>query len=161
MNRQRLKAMLIKHEGVRYEVYRCTAGKLTIGVGRNLDDVGLSEDEKRFLLQYPPRDLTYTNLHLNMSEVTYLLENDINRVIDDLNAKIPEWFTYPENIQLALADMCFNLGITGLLKFKKMIAAMREGDFDSAADEAMDSRWYKQVKSRGVTIVGMIREGAK
>lgn len=136
MKRQSLRDQLIRHEGLRLKPYRDTVGKLTIGVGRNIEDVGITQQEAMMLLN-----------------------NDIQRCIDELNRAFP-WFEHlSSERQRALIDMCFNLGITRLLGFKRMLAALEAGDYQRAAREALDSRWANQVGRRADTIANMIRRG--
>ena len=132
----RLTEMLIRHEGVRYKPYRCTAGKLTIGVGRNLEDVGISEDEAIFLLK-----------------------NDIARVGRELEGALSFWSNLSLDRQLVLLDMCFNLGLAGLLGFKRMLAAVESVNYEKAADEMLDSKWARQVGSRSTELAEMMRGG--
>ena len=120
-----LEDQLIDHEGLELKPYRCTAEKLTIGVGRNIEDRGITEDEAR-----------------------YLLKNDIKIVEDELLEKKPVVAGLDAVRQRVLVDMGFNLGIPTLLKFQNMWAAIEEEDFTSAAEEAMDSKWAKQVGRR-------------
>ena len=120
-----LEDQLIDHEGLELKPYQCTADKLTIGVGRNIEDRGITEDEAR-----------------------YLLKNDIKIVEDELLEKKPVVAGLDSVRQRVLVDMGFNLGIPTLLKFQNMWAAIEEEDFQTAADEAMDSRWAKQVGRR-------------
>ena len=120
-----LEDQLIDHEGLELKPYQCTAEKLTIGVGRNIEDRGITEDEAR-----------------------YLLKNDIKIVEDELLEKKPVVAGLDAVRQRVLVDMGFNLGIPTLLKFQNMWAAIEEEDFETAADEAMDSRWAKQVGRR-------------
>lgn len=120
-----LEDQLIDHEGLELKPYRCTAEKLTIGVGRNIEDRGITEDEAR-----------------------YLLKNDIKIVEDELLEKKPVVAGLDSVRQRVLVDMGFNLGIPTLLKFQNMWSAIEEEDFERAADEAMDSRWAKQVGRR-------------
>jgi lysozyme len=120
-----LEDQLIDHEGLELKPYRCTAEKLTIGVGRNIEDRGITEDEAR-----------------------YLLKNDIKIVEDELLEKKPVVAGLDAVRQRVLVDMGFNLGIPTLLKFQNMWAAIEDEDFQTAADEAMDSRWAKQVGRR-------------
>ena len=120
-----LEDQLIDHEGLELKPYRCTAEKLTIGVGRNIEDRGITEDEAR-----------------------YLLKNDIKIVEDELLEKKPVVAGLDAVRQRVLVDMGFNLGIPTLLKFQNMWAAIEEEDFQTAADEARDSRWAKQVGRR-------------
>ncbi len=129
-----VKDFIIKHEGLRLKPYLCPAGKITIGVGRNIEENGISEDE-----------------------AMYLLENDIKRCENELREIFPNFDSLPENIKIALIDMDFNLGKPRFLTFKKLIQAVKEGDFKKAAQEAKNSRWCEQVKSRCEDVCEMIK----
>jgi lysozyme len=129
-----LEEFIMRHEGLILNPYRDSVGKLTIGYGRNLDDVGISKEEAH-----------------------YLMRNDISNCRKDL-AQYPWFFKSPYTVQTALLDMCFNLGIGGLLKFKRMIKAIEEKNYTKAALEALDSKWAKQVGSRAKDVALMIRE---
>jgi|TARA_X000001388_G_scaffold60278_1_gene45626 lysozyme len=133
-----LTEMLRKHEGVRDKVYLCSAGYETIGVGRNIseDGLGLSDDE-----------------------IDYLLSNDIKRVREELTEEY-YWFAgLDEARQDAMIDISFNLGQTRLRGFVKSLEAMAREDFDTAADEFMDSKWSEQVGDRAVEVTEIIRTG--
>ena len=130
----KVKDFIIKHEGVSLKPYYCPAGKLSIGVGRNLQDNGISYDE-----------------------VVYLLENDIDRCIRELRTIFKDFDELPENIQIALIDMIFNLGKTRFLKFKKMTQAIKDKDFKKASEEAKNSHWCGQVGKRCDDVVEMMR----
>lgn len=136
MNLQELKAQLVRHEGMRTKPYRDTVGKLTIGIGRNLDDVGISEDE-----------------------ALVLLDNDLIGVFNDLDRECLWWRDMSETRQLVLADMCFNLGIVRLKGFQNALQAMQEGRWDDASREMLDSRWAKQVGPRALRLAEMMKEG--
>ena len=130
--------MLRRHEGVRDKVYLCSAGYETIGVGRNIseDGLGLSEDE-----------------------IDYLLNNDIKRVREELTEEY-YWFAGLNDArQDAMIDLSFNLGQTRLRGFVKSLEAMAREDFDTAADEFMDSKWSEQVGDRAVEVTEIIRTG--
>ena len=130
--------MLKRHEGVRSHVYLCSAGYETIGVGRNIAESGLG---------------------LSDDEVEYLLNNDIERVRQELT---DSYFWFPalnEARQDAMIDICFNLGMTRLRGFVNALEAMSREQFDVAADEFMDSRWATQVGNRANEITEMIRVG--
>lgn len=130
-----LTKQLIHDEGMRLKPYRDTVGKLTIGVGRNLDDNGISEDE-----------------------ALVMLKNDIDQAFDELSQF--DWFNSLKPVkQDALVNMCFNLGLPRLLSFKRMIAALEVGDYQTAADEALDSKWAVQVGERANRIAEVIRNG--
>ena len=136
MNLSAIKEQLVRHEGLRLKPYKDTVGKLTIGVGRNLDDVGISEQEAMILL-----------------------DQDLIRVMVGLDRDCQWWRGMTEARQMALADMCFNLGITRLLGFKNTLAAMREGRWDDAAKEMLDSKWSQQVGRRAITLAEMMKNG--
>ncbi|WP_044563847.1 glycoside hydrolase family protein [Azospirillum sp. B4] len=131
-----LKADLRRDEGVRLKPYADTVGKLTIGVGRNLSDVGLSP-----------------------AEVDVLLANDIGRVLADLDRALPWWRTLSDTRQRALANMAFNMGVTTLLTFRTTLAHFQAGRFDQAAESALASRWASQVGARAVRIATLIKAG--
>jgi len=131
-----MKRELVRDEGLRLKPYRCTAGRLTIGVGRNLDDVGITAEE-----------------------ADYLLENDLGRAMADLDRALPWWRGLSEARQRALVNMAFNVGLSRLLGFKAMLAALQRGDWNEAAAEALASRWADQVGARAVRIAEMMREG--
>ena len=127
---------LRRHEGVKDTLYKCTADKWTIGVGRNLEDVGLSEDE-----------------------IDYLLENDIKRTKELMDDYIPWHNDLDEVRQEALINFVFNVGIGTTMKFKNAMAALEEHDYDTAATEMLDSNWAKQVGNRAIEITQMIKTG--
>ena len=116
---------LIDHEGIELKAYKDTVGKITIGVGRNLDDVGISGEEAMILLK-----------------------NDIQRIVDQLDEKLDWWRELDAVRQRALISMGFNLGIYGLLKFEKTLNALKNKRWVEASDEMMDSKWASQVGRR-------------
>lgn len=133
---QKLIAQLITHEGLRLKPYRDTVGKTTIAVGRNLDDVGISEDEAMLLLG-----------------------NDIYRAIHDLEIRL-EWFYQMDDArQAVLIDMCFNMGWPRLSQFKKTLAYCEAGNWSAAAAEMLNSTWAKQVGNRAKTLSLMMESG--
>lgn len=136
MNRAALKEQLIVHEGLRLKPYQDTVGKATIGVGRNLDDRGIS-----------------------MHEAMLMLDHDIDDVEADLDRVMPWWRSLSEARQLVLADMCFNLGVARLTAFKNTLAAMKAGDYEAAADGMLASRWASQVGKRAQKLAKAMREG--
>jgi lysozyme len=125
MNYEQLLSDLERDEGLRLKPYQCPAGKLTIGVGRNIEDIGITEDEAR-----------------------YLLVNDVKRVEAEFDRNMPWWRDMPEQAQQALVNMGFNLGWPRLSMFKKMLSALQRGDYGVAALEAVDSKWARQVGQR-------------
>ena len=86
-----------------------------------------------------------------------LLQNDLNRAIDDLDRNAPWWAEIPDPQQRALVNMCFNLGWPRLQSFRRMLAALEGGDYARAADEALDSKWAGQVGDRAHRIAALLR----
>ncbi len=132
----KMQAELERDEGVRPMPYTDTVGKLTIGIGRNLTDVGLSDDE-----------------------IGLMFHNDLARAIQALDKHVPWWGRLSEPRRRALVNMTFNMGIGGLLSFKNMLRHIKRGDYDKAAVEALDSKWARQVKGRAGRVAVLIRDG--
>jgi lysozyme len=132
---EELKNQLIRHEGLELKCYEDPVGKMTIGVGRNLDDMGITHHE-----------------------AMYLLQNDIDRSKFELMTNIPFWNKLSDIRKEVLINMCFNLGITRLKTFKKMFLALEMGDYDRASSEALDSRWARQVKGRAMELAKQMKE---
>lgn len=130
--------MLTGHEGKRAKPYKCTAGKLTIGIGRNLDDRGLSEDE-----------------------IQYLFANDLRQAEGD--AKLAVGHATYVNLsaarQAVLVDMAFNLGHARLVGFQNTLLAVRQGRYDDAAQGMLKSKWAQQVGARAVRLADMMKRG--
>ena len=130
-----LDKMLISDEGLELKPYRCTANKLTIGVGRNLEDVGITHDE-----------------------AIYLLNNDIARVKLALSADA-RFNALDDNRQSALINMAFQLGVRGCLNFRRMWDALERKDWQAAQREALDSAWAKQTPNRARRIAAILLTG--
>lgn len=127
---------LKRHEGIRLFPYKCTADKLTIGIGRNLEDVGISEQEAETMLL-----------------------NDIEVAKEQLIRKFP-WTEELDEVRFAaLINFTFNVGIGTVAKFKNAMGQLKEGNYDTAADEFLDSRWAKQVGNRAIEVTDQIRTG--
>lgn len=158
INREVLIHELVRDEGERLKTYRCTAGKLTIGVGRNLDDVGLlpgeAEEMKITLNSIRTKGIT-------RAQSRKMLSNDIDRVIRDLDRHLPWADKLDEVRQRVIINMAFNLGIHGLLGFRNTLAFVRGGQYDRAADNMLKSLWARQVKGRAVRLSELMRLGPK
>ena len=132
-----VKDQLIRHEGLRLKPYRCTAGKLTIGIGRNLEDSGISPQE------------AYA-----------MLDNDILACESLLKARIPEIYDPLDDARKSvLINMCFNLGISGLLGFTNTLALIKAANYERAANAMLVSRWAKQVGRRALELSQIMRLG--
>ena len=133
----RIKEQLVRHEGLRLKPYRCTVGKLTIGIGRNLDDCGITQ-----------------------SEAYVMLINDIMKCEKQLQVKIPDIYNGLDEVRKSvLLNMCFNLGISGLLGFKNTLAFIQAGDWERAANNMLESKWAKQVGRRAIELSELMRKG--
>jgi len=136
---KKLIQMLKRHEGVKSYAYKCSQNKITVGVGRNIDQeggIGLSDDE-----------------------IDYLLQNDIERVIKELASEYP-WFNSLDEVRKdAMIDISFNLGQTRLRLFKRALAEMESGDYKKAAAEFLDSKWATQTGKRASELADMISAG--
>lgn len=127
-------AYVAANEGESLKPYLDSQGLLTIGIGRCLDRVGISHEEAQFLFQ-----------------------NDCYRVGNDIYKVMNEMDELPQNAQLVLFDMAFQMGIDGLRGFKKMLMAIHERDWDKAADECLDSTYHKQTPTRCERNAQMLR----
>jgi len=130
------KSLIKKHEGLRLKPYRCTAGKLTIGYGRNLDDRGIS-----------------------LAEAEHLFENDIREATEQAKTLVSNFTQLSENRQAVLIDMVFNMGIEGMRKWKNTLAAIERGDFKIVAYNMRQSLWYRQVPRRAEELIKMMEDG--
>lgn len=137
MNLKRLQSQLSIDEGNKSKPYTDTVGKLTIGVGRNLTDRGLSADE-----------------------VNYLLNNDINIATQDAKKLVPGFDKLDDVRQEVLVNMAFNLGLARLGGFKKFLSAVNAGNFAKASVEMLDSVWAKQVGARAIRLSNAMRTGS-
>ena len=129
-----MKADLLRDEGLRLKPYMDTVGKLTIGVGRNLTDNGITEDE-----------------------ALALLGNDIANAENDLVIQLPLYNHLSEVRQRVLLNMCFNMGINKLMTFRQMLGLIAVERYDKAADAGLDSLWAKQVGARAVRLMESLR----
>ena len=132
----KLKDQIRLHEGVEKKVYLDTEGIETIGVGRNLRDRGLSEDE-----------------------IDLLLDNDIAICEEELINNF-EWYAELDEVRKrVLIDMAFNLGMPKLKQFAKMLGAIENKDWVNVASEMLDSRWAEQVGNRASRLSEMMETG--
>ena len=136
MNKEKLIQELKRDEGVELRPYKCSAGFLTLGVGRNIEERGITMDES-----------------------DYLLANDIT-ICEEEATRVFKWYdTLSDVRQRVVLNMIFNLGLTKLLNFKKFLAAMEAEDWEEAGKQMLDSRWAKQVGNRADRLEQMIVNG--
>ena len=140
--RQRLREEIIADEGQVLEVYLDHLGYPTVGVGHLI----LESDEEYGLGEGTP--ITQTRSDELLFQVLKECEDRFHN----------NWRDYPEEVKLIIANMAFNLGLTRLVKFKKMFAALNEGDYKQASVEGMDSKWAKQVYNRARRLMNRLRD---
>lgn len=158
INREVLIAELVRDEGERLKTYRCTAGKLTVGVGRNLDDVGLLPGEASEL------KLTSASIRRNgitRAQSRKMLSNDIDRVIRSLDRHLPWVADLDEVRQRVLINMAFNLGTRGLLGFRNTLRYIAAGNYEQASVNMLKSLWARQVKGRANRLAELMRLGPR
>ena len=134
--RHKLKNLLVQHEACRNFPYTDTTGHLSIGVGRNLSDRGIST-----------------------VEALLLLDDDILYFSSKLYSLVDFFDKLDENRQIVLVDMCFNLGVNGFLGFQSMLKALESGDYDSAAKEILASKAAEQCPERYQRLSSIMRTG--
>lgn len=127
---------LVQHEALKLFPYTDTKGKLTIGVGRNLTNVGISR-----------------------IEAFYLLDNDIERAAIDLDRALPWWRAMDDVRQRVLCEMCFNMGLETLQTFTGALASMKRGEYGDTARHMLQSLWAQQVGHRANTLAQMMKTG--
>jgi lysozyme len=123
-------------EGLELKPYRCTSDKLTIGLGRNLEDNGITEEE-----------------------AYYLAENDIDSLMDELDRNIPWWTELNNPRKRALLNMAYNVGTPTLMKFQKTLSLLESGQYEEASKEVLNSRWARQVGRRADFISNVFLTG--
>jgi|TARA_Y100000015_G_C2356172_1_gene73010 lysozyme len=123
----KIKEMLLRHEGLRLFPYQDHLGYQTIGIGRCIEKIGITEDE-----------------------AMYLLANDIKRVEDNLDKNFGAWRTFPEKARLVCIDMTFQMGITGFMGFKQTRQLMQDGLWLEASEEMLRSKWATQTPHRAL-----------
>jgi lysozyme len=155
-NRGKLIDQLILHEGLRLQVYQDHLGIDTIGVGRNLEDRGITDGELAFmsLLKNEIYDTGITE-----ANARFLLSNDIDIVEKELLNAHP-CIERMDDVRIRVVlDMAFNMGVPRLCKFKNMWAGIEDGDYIKACVEMLDSRWAKQVGNRAIRLSEAMRTG--
>ena len=135
-------AELRRDEGVRYTPYNDTLGIKTVGVGHNLVAKPLG-------LIYPLTD----------TEVDSILASDLVDVFEGLDKHLPWWRDLSQARQRVLANMAFNMGVQGLLKFKNTLDAVQKAHYELAAANMLTSKWATQVGARAKRLARMMLEG--
>jgi len=141
---EQIKEDLVKHEGYVTEIYLCSEGYPTFGIGHMVTE---DDMEHTWPVGTPVTD----------ERILQVFHDDCTAACTDASALVLNFSSHPENVQRVLVNMAFNLGRSRLGKFKNMITAVNEGNYSKAADEMVDSKWYRQVKRRGEELVEIMR----
>jgi lysozyme len=130
-----VKARIKAHEGCSLVPYECTEGFQTVGYGRNITDVPFSDDE-----------------------VELMFQNDFEKALKGA-VSFPWYSKLDETRAGVIIEMCFQLGVFGVARFKKMAEAIMREDWECAADEMLDSKWHKQTPARCRRLADLMRKG--
>ena len=144
MDTYRLREELANDEGCKYEVYLDHLGYPTFGIGHLITD-----DD--------PECGTSVGTEVSSDRVQEAFDSDIESVLSDCERLYVQFEHLPEEVQLIIANMMFNMGYTRLSKFKGMKRGVDARNWEEAADEMVDSRWYKQVSKRADRLVVRMR----
>jgi lysozyme len=125
---------LAKFEGLQLKPYRCPAGKLTLGYGRNLEDTGISRTEAEIFMFF-----------------------DVCRIMDELDKKVNFWVHQPVAVKIVLIQMAYQLGVNGLLSFRRFLHALSISDYTVAVAEMFDSKWAVQTPRRVLSLAEIIQ----
>jgi len=140
MNIDVLRKELEVDEGVKYEIYNDHLGYATFGIGHLVN--GMDPEHGQEIGTVVSND-----------RVAEAFNHDVETVISDCERLYPEFNELPEEVQLIIANMMFNMGRPRLSKFKGMKAGVDSQDWNKAADEMIDSAWYRQVPQRAGRLV--------
>lgn len=135
-NYEKMAKLIRRREGLSFQPYRCSSGKLTIGYGHNLDARGIS---------------------LEVAEL--LLRQDMQIAYKQVKNTFAWWPKLTDARFFVLVDLVYNMGLGALASFKKMLAALEEGDYETAAQELLDSRYARQVGQRAHENAAMLKSG--
>ena len=145
MDINKLKEQLKIDEGVVYEIYNDHLGYPTFGIGH-------------LVLEGEPEHGLSVGTPITEERVDECFERDVEYVLDDCRILHEDFDNYPEEVKQIIANMMFNMGRTRLTNFKKHNAALKEGDWKTAAVEGRDSRWYRQVTNRAERLMKRLEE---
>lgn len=144
------------NEGKKKTVYKDTEGNNSIAIGFNLEEAG----NRDYLLK--KHGLTYDDVvnkgvELNENQIRDLYNYSMSNAYEDAKLFDPKFDSRPHNVRVAILDLSFNLGRDKLFTFKKMRKALENNDYEAAAAEMQDSKWFNQVKTRGPRMVNIMK----
>jgi len=144
MNTEQLRNELEIDEGVKYEIYLDHLGLPTFGIGHLV-----TEDDPEYGQE--------VGTEVSEERVAEVFESDVQVTLDECQRRYSDFDELPEEVQLIIANMMFNMGRPRLSQFKMMKACIDDRDWPGAADQMMDSKWYRQVTNRADRLVTRMR----
>jgi len=141
---EQLREEIARDEGVEYEIYLDHLGLPTFGIGHLVLDSDIESGME-------------VGTSITEERVNECFDKDVEAVLSDCETLYPDFDSLPEEVQLIIANMMFNMGRPRLSKFKGMKRGVDARDWNAAADEMVDSRWYKQVTNRADRLVTRMR----
>lgn len=144
MNKNKLRKELAEDEGCKFEIYLDHLGLPTFGIGH-------------LVVEGDPEHGQPVGTPVDEERVHQVFDSDITSTLDECKVLYPDFDDLPEEAQLIIANMMFNMGRPRLSKFKGMKAGVDARDWNRAADEMVDSRWYNQVTNRAERLVKRMR----
>ena len=141
----RLKDEIASDEGTVLEIYLDHLGYPTVGVGHLIKETDMESSEG-------------VGYKINQTRCDELFYQDINICLSECEKRMNEWENFPDEVKLIMANMAFNLGISRLMRFKNMFAALNSGDYKQASIEGLDSKWAKQVYNRAHRLMDRLRD---
>ena len=144
MNKDKLREEIAEDEGCKYEIYLDHLGLPTCGIGHLITEADEEHGKP-------------VGTVVEQDRVQNLFALDMAVTIDECKVLYPDFDDLPEEVQHIIANMCFNMGRPRLSKFKMMQAAVNARDWNEAAEQMIDSKWYTQVPNRARRLVDRMR----
>jgi len=145
--------LIARHEGFRGVAYKDTKGNLTIGYGTNLDGLGAAEQCRLAGVDY---ESARAGDAITPMQAGYLLKSAATHAMGCARVRVNGFDEMPDNVQLAIVDMIYNLGFSGFSAFRKFIAAVEERRWSDAVQEMRCSAWYHQVGQRAIDDMDLV-----
>ena len=148
LNREIIQKELIDEEGLKLTSYKCTSGRVTIGIGHNC-------------AAKPTIPLIGKHIHkvgqrITKEDADILFQHDLDEVTRQLDKYLPWWKDCPDFVQYVLISLVFNMGIYGVLEFRITLGYMHKHDWKNAAYHLKSSKWYNQVGRRGPKLCNIL-----
>jgi lysozyme len=156
MDRQRAQSLIEQHEGRRKAAYLDSEGVLTVGIGLNLENKTARGRIEAIGVKYD--ELCAMQCSLTDAQIDQLFSDDLDTALTDAASRVPDFWSHPDDVQLAMVDMIFNLGGPRFSNFKQLIAALKVNDYLTAAAQMLDSKWAREdVPHRAADDIALVR----